>query len=1367
MARVLQKTIRLSAYAVLAALGLLIATLWALRTFFLPDLSVLQPRIETVLSAALKQPVHIKGFRAVWELTQISFHVDSLSVGADQTPALRVLDVDATLDALPLLAQQLRLNTASVGQLDVTAQRSQAGVWSVAGVPTSSEPNPHSAQWLRTLLSANNIAIKRLELTVLDAQQRLAPTGRTQMVWTDAQLSTGVGKDYKLYAQSPLGLPDWGAAMTLDAAFNRAALGDVGDPASWREGIVNLNLAGADVARVENGLRAALLPTQGRFAGSRAAIAPYWLGKKIALHTALTFDAGVVSAYAQALLDNDAALLSPRHGAASVRAEWLELTAASSQLKLSVHGVFDLATLKRAPWPVDSTAFDALSQQIQTLKPSGQLEQAQLTVDLVRTAPQHWQTGIMALDANVQKLFLEAIPTGADRLPAALGHLSGRVQARYDLNTQTMQQLSAVLNSQDAWLDAPQWLTERVKVQQLTGSVTLDSAGRVELKAFAFRNPDVEWILDGHLQGSTVELTGQMPTLNLAALARYLPKAVSPELRDGLRNTLQQGQVLDGRLKLRGDLTRFPFQDASHATDVFEWTGRIQGASVAFGSDWPSVQQLQGKLTAQAGSLTLDAVSAQAVPPASALLSSPSSTFTSTSVSSSSLPLLTPSSPSPSPSPLPLPLPFTPPKLLITASTVRIADIHHPVLEFSAKTAGRAQAFADLLHATPLATQWRAQGIEPMLGGTAYLDGSWAVPLKNPAATQFTAQLGLNASHAQLFAGWPAMADVVLRADLNEQGITLNKAQAKWLGGAVQAEGALGFGASAHAKPSKRIALSGSLEVAQVSALAALTKQARWVAELGRIAKGPLAYTANIHAGAVANAWGVDATLDAQRLALNIPNVYVKPAGAALAMTVHLQQTLPNVWQTQIRAGEQFTAVLEHGFEGKLQSLQGVRGALALGEQATVNMPDAGFNAHIVLPYLDADALVAYVASLPWSSDLGRDNGAFGFAPALSVAVQVQDLKATGRPFKNVVAGLARGAFGTGEAQWRANVYADGINGFLTWSDSAARTDKAGTLTARLSTLVVPDSEVKTARQLLDIAPAQVPNIDLEVASLTVGGKPLGALNLKARHVALSGASAQPASSEPIRSSGWAIDTLQLKSADSELNAKGLWRKQGALAYVHLNVEASSQDLGATLARLGQTDVVKGAAGKLAGEVSWLGTPFALDIPSLQGTLKASLDKGQFLKIDPGAGRMLAVFSLQSIPRRLTLDFRDMFSDGFAFDSLAATAHLSAGVLNTDDFAMQSAAAEVRGTGRLDLMKETQDFRFTVKPDFNAGGVSLAYMLVNPPLGLGTLLVQWLLREPLRTQLTVEYDVKGPWNKPEVKQRDRNLKPKETVKVQP
>jgi uncharacterized protein YhdP len=152
----------------------------------------------------------------------------------------------------------------------------------------------------------------------------------------------------------------------------------------------------------------------------------------------------------------------------------------------------------------------------------------------------------------------------------------------------------------------------------------------------------------------------------------------------------------------------------------------------------------------------------------------------------------------------------------------------------------------------------------------------------------------------------------------------------------------------------------------------------------------------------------------------------------------------------------------------------------------------------------------------------------------------------------------------------------------------------------------------------------------------------------------------------------------------------------------------------------------------------------------LAGNLKLEAKNGQFLEIEPGAGKLLGLLSLQSLPRRLTLDFRDIFSEGFAFNSISGSARIVRGVARTDDLMLEGPAARVQMQGETDLDRETQNLKVRVVPQLG-GGVSVAgAFLGGPVVGIAALVAQKLLRDPIDQIAAYEYSITGTWDNPSV-----------------
>jgi uncharacterized protein YhdP len=176
----------------------------------------------------------------------------------------------------------------------------------------------------------------------------------------------------------------------------------------------------------------------------------------------------------------------------------------------------------------------------------------------------------------------------------------------------------------------------------------------------------------------------------------------------------------------------------------------------------------------------------------------------------------------------------------------------------------------------------------------------------------------------------------------------------------------------------------------------------------------------------------------------------------------------------------------------------------------------------------------------------------------------------------------------------------------------------------------------------------------------------------------------------------------------------------------------------------------------MEGTVSWLGSPLAFDYPTMTGNFNVNLENGQFLKADPGMAKLLGVLSLQSLPRRLVLDFRDVFSEGFTFDFVRGDVTIEQGIAATNNLQMKGVNAAVLMEGKADIARETQDIKVVVVPEINAGTASLVATVINPAIGLGTFLAQLFLRQPLIRANTQEFHIDGTWADPRVTRVNRS-----------
>jgi len=301
---------------------------------------------------------------------------------------------------------------------------------------------------------------------------------------------------------------------------------------------------------------------------------------------------------------------------------------------------------------------------------------------------------------------------------------------------------------------------------------------------------------------------------------------------------------------------------------------------------------------------------------------------------------------------------------------------------------------------------------------------------------------------------------------------------------------------------------------------------------------------------------------------------------------------------------------------------------------------------------------------------------------------------------------------------------------------------KPSKLLAKLNYLRIPrsmDTDNNTNPEEVRRLDMTYPELEITALDFQFGDKQLGSLDLKAYN---SGES-------------WVIQRMNINNTDSQLTADGTWRNSVRSPQTMLKFNLTSSNLGKTLQRFQPGgEMVKGGTGNMTGQLGWPGSPHEFAVERLDGNFTMQLEKGQILKVQPGVGRLLGLLSLQSLPRRLTLDFRDLFSEGFAFDQINATANIKDGILRSDDLFMTGPAAEARIKGETNLKTETQRLRVKVTPHIS-DSVSLAALAGGPIVGVAAFVAQKLLKDPLNKISASEYMITGTWDNPQEAEVDK------------
>jgi uncharacterized protein (TIGR02099 family) len=229
---------------------------------------------------------------------------------------------------------------------------------------------------------------------------------------------------------------------------------------------------------------------------------------------------------------------------------------------------------------------------------------------------------------------------------------------------------------------------------------------------------------------------------------------------------------------------------------------------------------------------------------------------------------------------------------------------------------------------------------------------------------------------------------------------------------------------------------------------------------------------------------------------------------------------------------------------------------------------------------------------------------------------------------------------------------------------------------------------------------------------------------------------------------GLRLKAFEARTADCTIDGRGAWLAEGRGSRTALDLALTSNDLGATSRALGIPGGIEAQAARARASLQWSGGPSADVLGRMRGTLHVSLERGQVRSVKPGAGRMLGLTSLAELPRRLTLDFRDVTDAGLAFDTVRGDFEIGGGNAYTQNLLLKGAAVDIGLVGRTGLV--AGDYDQTVVVSGNPSGpITVAGALAAGPIGAaGGLLLSQIFKGQLKGLTRVYYRVTGPWAHP-------------------
>ncbi len=662
-------------------------------------------------------------------------------------------------------------------------------------------------------------------------------------------------------------------------------------------------------------------------------------------------------------------------------------------------------------------------------------------------------------------------------------------------------------------------------------------------------------------------------------------------------------------------------------------------------------------------------------------------------------------------------------------TSARIADFAEPMLRIEGSAEGPAQDMVRFVNESALRHRIDDFTRDTEVAGDARLELRLAISLREGGATRVNGTVLLAGNDVRVDRMLPPFRNVRGRLEFTEEQLALRSLTARLLDGPVQVDGETSGAGRFLLRATGTVGADGIRQVVDN----AVTR---------RLA-GTASYQAQIDVNRRAAQVHVES--DLAGLASTLPAPFAKAASERWPLRVDVVPR-PGTGSDGRADGDRIRVQLRDDVRLDVarerdpgsQKLR-IRGAAFALNTPPVEAAD-GLRVSVEVPEIDLDVWNALLRDAPGAPapagttlEVASDfTEGFTLLPDV-ISVIARRVRVANKDLDEVVFGASRvGGF------WNANLRSRQINGFFNWRDAPAD-QHAGTLTARFTRLEIPPDRVGEFESLLDAEPLTLPALDIVADEFVLGTTELGGLELRATNARLpSGPS-------------WKLERLVLEHPGATFRASGSWGSpQAKSRATELDFRLELRDAGRALETHGIRGALKGGAGRIDGKVRWTGSPLAIDHPSLRGELALNIGKGQFLKTDPGIAKLIGVLSLQSLPRRLTLDFRDVFAEGFAFDEIRGDVSIRNGVARTENLRMKGVAAQVKIEGSADIANETQNLQVEIRPEINAGIASLAYAAVNPVVGLGSFVAQIVLSKPLQEIFAKQYRIEGSWSDPRV-----------------
>jgi len=1294
-----------------------------------PQIEKSKPTIERLISARLGANVTMDDVQVSWSGIRPSFVITGLRFNSTSTSTAPLLieNISGQLSWLSFYYLAPYFYEITIDQAQLYAQRDAKGIVSIAGIPLQGDADNFSTgNWL---LAQNDIRINNAKIYWEDQQGRRL---KTAIDIQSFRLINGIhSHEGQLITQTP-----WSPIpIKIEADFVHHLGGQAGNWRDWA-GNISWDFADLKLSQISKDLS---LPV-------------FDLGGKINSKGSLKLDGGNANG-GQMSLTADQLIVQLNKDE-----DPLEFGRLETELIQDTDGGLNSITTKTLAWRnIDSPStapLDKLSPITFRWRPpkdSGEIKEfgfsspkiqlediALFALNLPLPKKIHQWIKISEADGELQNLdmswsesqsVLSSLPipgnwfsfnkldftisaklndvsfTGVNKSMPSASHLSGNLVSNQKQGNFTLDSSNLELEMSD-FLSASEIQLDRAKGEISWSKQKggwLINAKKMQLRnSDITTNFDISYLIATSKQPDQITLDMELVKAKLATAHRYLPVGMDKDSRLYLSKAFEFGEIQNGTLHIKGDPNQAPYSTGT----VGEMSLSLPFSKASFKpvpllpksqGIWSALSNVSGSINMKQAALNIDISTANYK------------------------------------------------KVAITKVKAQIPDLSDKnlALLINGSIEGDSSEVLEYLFASPVGIVQANLAKNLSLKGPVNVGLDLKIPLSGGDDVSFDAKINLPGNQVQ-WGQVPPLENLRGKVRITEVNPEFDDVTANFLGGALKITSAPSSAGNTS------FSIGGDINASFIKDYISGNLRSRAHPALLTAMSGSAKYEGLINF----NKSGSQTKLnfDLRNWASSAPSPAKKLAGTPMLGELNLK-IYPTSKSSVVRADWSGKLGGQYFLQGNLNSANEIKNAVGVGSPAP--LPQQGTSVYLASNELDLDQWAEFLGAGKSKGQTNEINPSNTPEEDMQVSAQVKKLIALDREWTDVSLQSQKK-----NIAWQLRLNSPQIAGQLQWQPSSSD-HPSGFVSGKLTRLKVPDQRASQGLTLKEgtqqkatslktpVDPNAIPSLDVTIDDLSWTKTQLGAVKIKSK------------TSRDLMK----LESIQINNPQGNSIIKGQWqaRTPNNPELSSFTADVNIKDAGQIIAHWSNSKSVEGGEGKLNSSLSWSGSPFSPAYDSLAGRVNLDLAKGRLLEVNTDGAKLLDILSLQSLFRFATLDLKgslgNLATKGTPFNSIASNFEIAQGVAQTKQFTMILDQARVAMTGQINFPKETQDLRITIFPTIDATAGSLAAFAINPIIGLGAVLGQYLVTNQINRTMQTDYLIQGSWENPEVIPLDQKGQP--------